>query len=79
MPGAGEVRWYKCMECGEFESITWGGESYVLERPAPDARHGVGGDGTGPAHQSAAPATQGLSVSVTRCSDNPTEPGLEFL
>lgn len=31
MPGAGEVRWYKCMECGEFESITWGGEGYVLE------------------------------------------------
>lgn len=31
MPGAGEVRWYKCMECGEFESIAWGGESYLLE------------------------------------------------
>ena len=26
-----EVRWYKCMECGEFESIKWTGRSYVLE------------------------------------------------
>lgn len=31
MPGESEVRWYKCMECGEFESIIWSGESYVLE------------------------------------------------
>ena len=29
--GDGEVRWYKCMECGEFESIRWTGTSYVLE------------------------------------------------
>lgn len=29
--GEGEVRWYKCMECGEFESIKWTGDSYVLE------------------------------------------------
>lgn len=27
----GEVRWYKCMECGEFETIRWTGDSYVLE------------------------------------------------
>lgn len=26
-----EVRWYKCMECGEFESIRWTGQSYVIE------------------------------------------------
>lgn len=26
-----EVRWYKCLECGEFESIRWSGRSYVLE------------------------------------------------
>ena len=26
-----EVRWYKCMECGEFDSIRWSGRSYVLE------------------------------------------------
>lgn len=26
-----EMHWYKCMECGEFESIKWAGESYVLE------------------------------------------------
>jgi hypothetical protein len=26
-----EVRWYKCMECGEFESINWNGESFMLE------------------------------------------------
>lgn len=25
------VRWYKCMECGEFESIKWSGESFILE------------------------------------------------
>jgi hypothetical protein len=28
--GDKEVRWYKCMECGEFESIRWGGESFIL-------------------------------------------------
>jgi hypothetical protein len=27
----GEIRWYKCMECGEYESIKWTGRSYVLE------------------------------------------------
>jgi hypothetical protein len=27
----GDVRWYKCMECGEFESIKWSGKSYTLE------------------------------------------------
>lgn len=27
----GEVRWYKCMDCGEFETIRWTGGSYVLE------------------------------------------------
>ncbi|MGQ4658951.1 hypothetical protein [Lysobacter sp. F6437] len=26
-----EVRWYKCLECGEFESIRWSGESFLLE------------------------------------------------
>lgn len=26
-----EVRWYKCMECGEYESLSWSGRSYVLE------------------------------------------------
>lgn len=26
-----EVRWYKCLECGEFESIRWSGESFFLE------------------------------------------------
>lgn len=26
-----EVRWYKCLQCGEFESIRWSGDSYVLE------------------------------------------------
>lgn len=31
MRGEGEVRWYRCMECGEFESIKWKGNSYVLE------------------------------------------------
>lgn len=25
------VRWYKCMDCGEFETITWTGTSYLLE------------------------------------------------
>lgn len=29
--GDGEVRWYKCMDCGEFESIVWTGGSYALE------------------------------------------------
>ena len=27
----GEVRWYKCMECGEFESLRWSGHSFILE------------------------------------------------
>lgn len=31
LQGDGEVRWYKCMECGEFESIKWTGQSYALE------------------------------------------------
>ncbi len=26
-----EVRWYMCMECGEFETLKWSGRSYVLE------------------------------------------------
>lgn len=25
------IRWYKCMECGEFESIKWSDGAYVLE------------------------------------------------
>lgn len=25
------IRWYKCMECGEFETMIWTGDSYVLE------------------------------------------------
>jgi len=31
LQGDGEVRWYKCVECGEFESIRWSGQSYILE------------------------------------------------
>lgn len=31
LAGDGEVRWYKCMECGEFETITWTGRSYALQ------------------------------------------------
>lgn len=31
MQGDGEVRWYKCMECGSFESIRWSGEDFTLE------------------------------------------------
>lgn len=27
----GDVRWYKCMDCGEFETLRWTGESYVLD------------------------------------------------
>lgn len=27
----GEIRWYKCMECGEFESIRWSDGSFILE------------------------------------------------
>lgn len=27
----GEVRWYKCLQCGEFESVRWAEGSYVLE------------------------------------------------
>lgn len=26
-----EVRWYKCLECDDFETIKWSGNSYVLE------------------------------------------------
>ncbi len=26
-----KVRWYKCLECGEFESIRWSGKSFFLE------------------------------------------------
>lgn len=29
--GTDEVRWYSCMECGDFESLKWSGRSYVLE------------------------------------------------
>lgn len=29
--GDREVRWYKCMECSEFDTIKWSGSSYVLE------------------------------------------------
>jgi hypothetical protein len=29
--GDREVRWYKCMECDDFETIKWSGSSYVLE------------------------------------------------
>jgi hypothetical protein len=29
--GEREVRWYKCMECDDFESIKWTGSSYALE------------------------------------------------
>jgi hypothetical protein len=25
------LRWYKCMECGEFETIRWDGRAYILE------------------------------------------------
>jgi hypothetical protein len=25
------IRWYKCMDCGEFETITWTGSSYALD------------------------------------------------
>lgn len=25
------IRWYKCMDCGEFETITWTGTSYALD------------------------------------------------
>ena len=31
LQGDDEVRWYKCMDCGEFESIKWTGQSYALE------------------------------------------------
>lgn len=26
-----EVRWYKCLECGEFDSIRWSGQTFFLE------------------------------------------------
>ncbi|KGM56499.1 hypothetical protein N799_03530 [Lysobacter arseniciresistens ZS79] len=26
-----EVRWYKCLQCGDFDSIRWAGSSYALE------------------------------------------------
>lgn len=29
--GTDEVRWYSCMECGDYESLKWSGQSYVLE------------------------------------------------
>ncbi|MGY0557320.1 hypothetical protein [Lysobacter sp. A421] len=29
--GTDEVRWYSCMECGDYESLRWSGRSYVLE------------------------------------------------
>jgi hypothetical protein len=31
MRGDREVRWYKCVECNDFETIKWSGSSYVLE------------------------------------------------
>ena len=29
--GDREVRWYKCVECDDFETIKWSGSSYVIE------------------------------------------------
>lgn len=26
-----QIRWYKCMECGDFDSILWTGSDYVLQ------------------------------------------------
>ncbi|MCE7033187.1 hypothetical protein LY625_11265 [Lysobacter sp. GX 14042] len=31
LPVQGGVRWYKCLECGEYELLRWTGGSYVLE------------------------------------------------
>lgn len=31
LPVGDSVRWYKCLECGEYELLRWTGESYVLE------------------------------------------------
>lgn len=31
LPVKAGVRWYKCLECGEYELLRWTGESYVLE------------------------------------------------
>ncbi len=25
------IRWYKCMSCGEYEEIHWNGKSYIIE------------------------------------------------
>ena len=25
------IRWYKCMNCGEYEHISWNGKSYVIQ------------------------------------------------
>jgi len=29
--GDGEVHWYKCMECSDFDTIRWSGEDFTLE------------------------------------------------
>ena len=26
-----QIRWYKCMECGDFDSILWSGSDYLLQ------------------------------------------------
>ena len=31
LPVGDELRWYKCLECGEFELLRWSGGAYVLE------------------------------------------------
>lgn len=31
LPVEDGVRWYKCLECGEYELLRWTGESYVLD------------------------------------------------
>lgn len=31
LPVGDGVRWYKCLECGEFELLRWSGGAYVLE------------------------------------------------
>ena len=31
LPVEGGVRWYKCLDCGEYESLSWTGGSYVLD------------------------------------------------
>lgn len=31
LPHNGSIRWYKCMNCGDFETIKWSGKSFVIE------------------------------------------------